>query len=316
MRLPSVSFAGYRISVKKHFSERDERLDLISSSGKDMLKICNLHLTMLQQKYHNDEEGQSLLKVTRRDEAGRVLSGFVETGEYGAELKLVDADTLVEERISDRKAVTRPFFFYFDIPEGATSGILLLQRTATFGISGFHIQHLHAVFREQLVDHTLYINPFMPAEVMRQILRNGVAKELIFRHVKPRADVGDQSSYGNEEKNFSVEMKIVANRNTVLPRDWLGRDDHRATVTGIVEELPEEEQRMVRSISPNQVKAVIRSGGAAKTFDIVNMSSSRAFYDISSRVDRTVDGLPTYESLISAAQDYVGDLRLSLQGTQ
>src|SRR5436190_13706464 len=127
-----IAIATYTVEIGRKHSPKRERLD--DFDGNDALKLFDDFLRTVQAPI-NDQENETLLKVRDYDVDGRVISGIIETGEYGYGSDLLDVKT--HKRVFRRlpnQAEMLPFFFELFLPSSRNQGLLALQRFGNFGI--------------------------------------------------------------------------------------------------------------------------------------------------------------------------------------
>jgi len=90
----SQSLAAYSINIW-NFEEREREVLSDFADEEDFLALLSDFLSILQVKPSHDKQKQQLLtvEILKIDKKGRTLCGIIETGEYGSESKLRDADT-------------------------------------------------------------------------------------------------------------------------------------------------------------------------------------------------------------------------------
>lgn len=171
----ATSLAFYAIKIRNVPEREDETVSAFGDEEDDFLDLANDRLGALRREAANNEEAQHIIRVKRLARANRQIYGIIETGEYGIESELVDVQT---SRLAHRRQTTEadmmPFYFLIDIPEGVDEGILLIQRSGTFGIRKL----LHGVmapnFHLQFPELKLRFSPLVEAAELEKYARGRV----------------------------------------------------------------------------------------------------------------------------------------------
>lgn len=302
-----ISLAPYAIRLKEKWGSKLGPLDAFEHSGRqhrDLYAIVHSYLTTLSSQGELDHQAASLLRVKEvyAQSDDRLLSGKIETGDYGYETELFDVEkSEVSHQRTKVEAELRPFYFSFHFPAGKDEANLLLERQGNIGVRVALSRTLKAMFGEEFPELILDVRPLVPQDAVDQICEEGRIKKI--RYVKfsfPR-DIADLHDEGDHVEG-TTELVVSARRGRFLKtrkaiEDFLGRGDR-----GGVLEVDN------GSFDYDTVKLEVQVGKTTRTIDVSYPSRIRAYYDISDEIEIGDDGHPTFSSIHEAATDRREDL--------
>ena len=231
----------------------------------------------------------------------RVISGVVETGEYGYEAYLYDVQAAaVSYQRTANDAEMVPFYFLVNLPAQRDEGVLILQRRAQYGIRTVFLQDFTQYFKE--FDSTIQVelNPLVPQRLIDQYLQKGRLTKVRFIRFEIPSDVTDAfDGGGHVEESGHTELVISAGRNQRLPlldrfRDVVNRRRH---VSQMIE---------LHDFDYETVKVELEVAGSRRTVDLSNLMKLRAYYDITSELEVGTNGHPVFVSIDGIARDLMG----------
>ena len=272
----------------------------------DFLSFFREYLNDRISDYYVDVERRKLLRVSRASssKSKRVLRGIVLSGEYGYEADLYDMEaSTVSYRRSQRDAEMMPFYFLVHLPKGVNEGILILQKRAQFGIRTAFLRDFEHYFNEFYPRIQIEINSLVPPQLINRYLQDGNLTTLRFIRFRIPSDVIDSyEGGGHVEEEGTAELVIKARRRDGIPLLARVRDvvNGNRSVTEMIE---------LRDFDYDNVKVEIELNGKRKIFDLSNIMSLQANYDITQDVAIGGDGHPVFESIDALALDLLEDFR-------
>ena len=279
------------------------------SEHQDLLQLFTEYLHDRMANYSFSPTSQKLLRVVQYSSQARVVSGVVETGEYGFEADLYNIQTssVSYQRTVD-DAEMMPFYFMANLPRQQDEGILILQRTSQYGIRTVFLQDLAKHIKEIDATKHIEINPLVPADLLSQYLKDGrLTKVRLIRFMLPSDMAVAYDSGGHREEFGYVEYSINARRNQTLP--FVGRMLDVIAHNREINQMTE-----LQGYDYDTVKVELELGGSRRTLDLSNINKLRAHYDISDDVDVGANGHPIFASIDKAAHDLM-DTLMSTIGT-
>jgi hypothetical protein len=304
-----VSLAAYNVKVWNTSDKDFEILSDFDAEGSDLLSFLHSILLNIKNETLDQKELQQAMSVLKLDKQGRTLVGLIETGEYGRESNIINVGT--KKTVYRRKkedAEMWPFYFFIEVPEGTEDGLLILQRTAAYGIRKVLYWVLNTAFTEQYPDLRLRLPPLVDQAELEKFVKGKVQRVSFIRKNIP-ADIADTYDKGHQELRGSTELVIRATRGSGLPmNNWLSRIFRTKQPTGIFA-LDEKEK-----FAYENVRAKVKVGYSSRTLDVANPIRLRSYYDVTDAVNIGSGGHPTYASIHAEAQKLATKLRAILYG--
>jgi len=304
-----VSLAAYAVKVWNPSDREHEAVSDFDGDGADLFEFLHGVLNGIKTKTLDQEKLQQALSVAKLEKNERTLTGIIGTGQYGYESELIDVKTAkVVYKRKRNDAEMLPFYFRFEIPEGVEDGILILQRTAAFGIRKVLHWVLQTAFEEKYPEFKLKLSPLVAETEVDRYMKGKIQKIHFIKKDIP-ADVVDAWDKGHQEVRGTVELVIRANKGSVLPmNNWLAKAFKRGNVGGLFAFDDEQE------FSYDNVKAQVKLGHATRTINAANPGRIRSYFDITDEVKMGRDGFPQYNSIQEQADKLVTQLRALLYG--
>ena len=304
--LARFSLGCYTIRLRDKHSKTYRRLDDVGG-GKDLLMVLREYLQSRTASYAINTDTQKLLRVLSFQPQDRLVSGIVETGEYGYEADLYDVNAAaVSYQRSRHDAEMVPFYFLANIPAQRDEGLLILQRRAQYGIRTVLLQDFRKYFEMLSPQMLIEINPIIPQGFIDQYLRDGRIKKVRFVRFEIPSDITDAyEGGGHTEVPGYAELAISAGRDQSLP--LLGRIqdvlDGRRSVNDLIE---------LHEFDYDTVKVEMEFAGSRKTVDLSNVMKLRAYVDITSELEVGLDGHPVLASVDRIATDLMNSVLVTL----
>ena len=290
----SHSLAAYSINVWN--SEESEREDISDFADEDdLMELFSTFLSSLQVKASHDKKNRLLLKVEtlKIDKMSRTICGIIETGEYGSESKLRDADTQeVVYKKKIKEAGMLPFYFLLDLPKGSEDGILVLQRTGMFGIRKILTAVVDFWFEAKFPDHGLRLHPLAePGDLEKY--KGGQVETVRFIGYDVPGDIADALNSVHKKFDGHVELVIVARRGSFLNlKDRIRRFFDKEVELNKFIALKETKFKY------QDVKLKTKVGRSRRTLSLGDHKLLRSYYDITDDVKVDEDtGHPNFDSI-------------------
>ena len=239
----------------------------------------------------------------------RMISGIVETGQYGYEADLYDvaAESISHTRTSVEAEMV-PFFFLAYLPARRNEGVLILQRRSQYGIRTVFLKDFARHLQEEFPNIRVEFNPLVTQNLIDRFIEDGRINKVRFIRFDLRSDITDYFvSDGHTESPGQAEVTISARRNGAL--NLLGRVSEVLSGTRPVDKMVELRELVPGlDFSYNTVKVELELGGNRRTLDLSKPMKLRAYYDISSEVEVGTNGHPQFDSIEGLALDLMDDL--------
>jgi hypothetical protein len=272
---------------------------------KDFIKQFENNITIDSKQKKSIQFLSSSLKI---ESSSRMISGLIESGDYGIESKIVDAKTSQKKyvkKIGDLDI--KPFYFLLHIPKGKTKGFIVLQRLGHFGINTIFTQTLNTFFKSKYGNCMLDLGAFVSKSLAKEFLNNGGIKEFSLRRYDLPSDIADKIGLKDyKEDVLSIEFKIVAKQGSVLNfnnkvKAFLNNPN------GAFFEV--ESLKKIGFDGNNKSSMKVSLGNNTRTIDLSDTLQIRPYYDINDEVKKdSKNGHPILTSIDKIAKDHLKDL--------
>jgi hypothetical protein len=286
-----ITISAHTIRVGKPYHA--EALNFNDIEGDDFLVMCQSYLNGLK-NYETDATIKRVLKIKRLeiDAKERLVSGILETGEYGYESELVNFKTKqITHHREEEEAEVLPFYFLFYLPKDKNCGVILLQRFAQYGIREAMENALRLQIDKSEKKITLRINQLVPREYVQDYLKKGRLLSVSFTQFKVRRDFADQWAHGSKEEDYGrTEFVIHAKRKGFLPlskklKEVISGDRE---ISKMIE---------IKNFDYDAVKIQVDLEGKLRTIKLDKLDKIRAYYDIDQEVKIGKNGHPEYKTI-------------------
>jgi hypothetical protein len=305
-----TSLAAYVVKIWNLNDREHESVSDFDGEGTDLFAFLHDVLNGIKTKTIDQEQLQQAFSVTKLEKKERTLRGLILTGQYGHESDFIDvktAKTVYKRKKNDAEML--PFYFHFEIPEGVEDGILILQRTATFGIRKLLYWVLKTAFEDAYPEFKLKVSPLVAESEVDKFIKGKIQKIHFIKKDIP-SDVTDAWDKGHNEVKGTLELVIRANKGSILPmNDWLSKLFKNKKVGGIFV-FDEKED-----FAYDNVKAQVKLGHATRTINAANPGRIRSYFDITDSVKIGSNGQPQYNSIQEQAEALAEHLRGVLYGS-
>ena len=296
------TLSSYTVRLRDKYSHKYLRLDQFGSNH-DLLSIFDQYLQDRKAQYSVNATNQKLLGVLQSDLQSRMISGLVETGEYGYEADLYDiqaASVSYQRTANDAEMV--PFYFLVNLPAQRDEGVLILQRMAQYGIRMAFLQDFSQYLKGFDPTIQVEINPLVPQNLIDNYLQNGRLTKVRFIRFGIPPDVADAfEGGGHAEESGHTELVVSAGRSQRLP--LIGRIRDALNNNKGVNKMLE-----LHEFDYDTVKIELELAGRRRIVDLSNIMKLRAYYDLPSELEVGANGHPVFTSIDSIAQDLIGGL--------
>lgn len=238
----------------------------------------------------------------------RMISGIIESGDYGFESRIVDRKS---KRQKYKKEVDdldiKPFYFLIHAPKGSETGMLVLQRLGGYGINNLFTSHFEQHFKEKNEGLIMDFYPFVSKALANEFIDDGAIKEFILRRYDLPADIADKLGLTNHtESILSVELKITAKQNASLPFNKKVQKFIKNPNAAFfdMKELPK-----IGFDGQHESSIKVKLGNNTRTIDLSDTLQIRPYYDINAQVDREASGHPVFDSIDKIAKELVNELK-------
>ncbi|HYJ88087.1 MAG TPA: hypothetical protein VEW46_18615 [Pyrinomonadaceae bacterium] len=303
--MASFSLASYTLRIRNTEEKEWEYLDDFGEPGRDLLTVLSDYLTALGTEISLDNETKKLIKL--RPPLGskdRILSGILQTGEWGYTTEIQDVETGdITYNRKTKESENYPYYFLIYVPKLSQRGVVILQRFGNKGIRTQLLTDFQAYFSTQFEDFGVRINPLAPGSVVDQYLSNQ-GRVTAIRLIRFYAPDDIASLYeGKDEALSDVYTELIIHAGgdekiPIFPRVKAVLEGKRQ-IKNLVE---------IENFEPQVVKLNIDYGGKPRVIDLGRPNEMRAYEDITDKVETGIDGHPTFNSIDKLARELLIEL--------
>ena len=272
---------------------------------KDFIKSFETNITIDNK---NKKSLQFVGNSIKIESKARLISGIIESGDYGIESKIVDANTKQKKytkKISDLDI--KPFYFLLHIPKNTRKGFIVLQRLGHFGINTIFTHSLSTYFRTKFENCILDIGAFVSKSLAKDYINNGGIKEFSLIRYDLPSDIADKIGLTDyKEDILSIEFKIVAkqgsflNLNNKVKKFINNPNGAFFEVDGL---------KKIGFDGNNKSSMKVSLGNNIRTIDLSDTLQIRPYYDIDTEVEKDPkNGHPILTSIDKIAKDHLKDI--------
>lgn len=280
------------------------------ANGADLLNVIAEYLADRSMRSVRDESRQRLLRVTDFAIHGREIRGFIEKGEYGTVEPLVDADTFDVVHMKQRdEAPMFPHYFRFVLPEDATDGLVILERSGRRGIKGNLQLDLGNYVEQNFDDSKVELSPLLPSQLLNLFMDRGEITQIRFINYRIPTDIFDRLRIDPEAQEVTTELIIKIKGGAAandLKRRFRNLWNEGNEVTEFVR---------VAGINYEDIKVEFSISGHKRIISLDNPFNRGASWDITDeqRLVFSESGHPTIDSLDAIAGEYAHDILQQLR---
>lgn len=300
----------FKIRQKKNKDEYENLSDFFGNNFKAF--ITNFFNSYQESNYIDDKlkksfkipEGSSHVNISTK-----TASGMIDAGDFGIKSEIQNPDGTAKATKNKDDLDVKKFYFLLKVPEKSEIGFIILQRTGMFGISSIFQDIFINFFESNYINHRIFINLFVSEETAKEVVKNGVVKELeIVRYAKSSDEVDWLNEFASEDGRLKIRVSITAERSS-FPLKYSNEaakfmNNKKAAFFDIanLSELGFTEENSSYSIkvkgSDNRSHNIDLSGGAIKPY-----------YNIENEIEKDPDTqLPTFKSIDAEAKRILKDI--------
>lgn len=265
------------------FKPRQRGVDKPPAEGLCFLSEIEKFLKSIKELNVDNAKKEVLrIKETKKGYAGnyRVLTGIIESGNFGEEFDLQHIDTKVVSKVTHNQAQIRPFVFLFFFPKGKNRGYVILEKRGPHGVKSFFKSKLDLYVQERLgngfvCEWSLHCDE----EFIKAATKNAKAREIRIK----------RTIYRNEVEQTDNDEKLGIW--SIAYRPPFGLDLSGLTPKSLMSWLrgqPGCNSVLVEGFVPTETTLVIKVDGKDVNYSVEDDGSGqfRASRDVTSLVDK------------------------------
>lgn len=300
----------YTLKVRKQREEFAVRLDNFLEKS-DFLDFFRDYIKSFDNKLSINESQQKSIQFKAESvrvlSDQRIISGVIESGDYGIESTIVDITTgQIKYHKTNDDADIKPFYFLFHLPKESDKAFVILQRIGIYGINGVFKNHLELFFKQRYDQFLIELSPFVSRKLAQSFIQNGAIRELTLRRYNLPSDVTDKLGLvGHSEDILSIELRITAKQKHALPYNTKVQKfvNNRNVAMFDIKEL-----QNLGFDGEHKSSIKVTLGKNTRTVDLSETGQIRPYYDINSEVEKDSSGHPIFESINQIAIGLINDL--------
>ena len=308
MNKKSIGIACYALRVKKKSKKEYVNLGFISENSITTREFFATFLDSIKDGLV-DINHKIVLKTERIDNAGYLIKGIINFGDYGYSAQ---GFNVVENEISynrnNNDSELTPHYFLVYLPDNLDTGIILLQRFGTKGIFTALKDKLSSEFTENFPNYMLIFNPQVPVEVINYLKEGGLKSIKVTRYVAPD-DIADTfKNLGFEKQDGVIITEFKAKKKgTLLKPAWLNNFTNSNGSSFF--EISSED------VPDGEIQISVDYLGKIRKIRFDNPRKISPYVDATDELDITDSGHPAFNSIDSYCENLL-DRLLSEMGLQ
>ncbi len=256
-----------------------------------------------------DKNNKMVLKTERIDNAGYVIKGIINFGDYGYSAQ---GFNVVENEISynrnNNDSELTPHYFLVYLPDKLDTGIILLQRFGTKGIFTALKDKLRSEFTEKFPNYMLIFNPQVPVEVINYLKEGELKSIKVTRYFAPDDIADTLKNLGFERQDGVIITEVKARKKaTLLKPTWLTNftNSNGSSFFEISSE----------NIPDGEIQISVDYLGKIRKIRFDNPRKISPYVDATDALEITDSGHPSFDSIDGYCEDLL-DRLLSEMGLQ
>jgi hypothetical protein len=237
------------------------------------------------------------------DNEKRCIYGYLSSGVSGEDYKI--KDTLTNEKmfqVNKNHAAFRDVFFYLQIPKNKTSGALILQRKAKFGIKTIFSKTINQYAKKiGFVGFHIEINNIVHGKVYKKMISDGNLKRIEFIKRRIPKDIADYYEKGGNVdlipgilKTSMSASKLPENFKNFVDRLFNNSNRERIEIKDINDDFEE-------------IEFELELNGKRKTFYVVHRNRIQPDIDVTNDLEYFNNEI-TIESLVKQAEALIDEV--------
>jgi hypothetical protein len=201
--------------IYDYVNEKERRIANAKHKEMDSFIIIKSFLNNLITGYSKDDDAKKIFRVGNIviDEDERLISGIIQTGDYGYETELVDTDSgalAYKRKTSDAEVM--PFYFLIYNPIEKDEGCVILQEFKGLGIKTPFLKYIRECFCSENENFVVNMRPLVPEQLIQELFSKGEPKKLRYIKFGINRDIADVQN-DHKEDEYNIELCISARRN-------------------------------------------------------------------------------------------------------
>lgn len=270
---------------------------------------------LLRIKYEKDDKSQPTNPIYYN--SGRVLSGILQSGNYGYEEDIIDQNG---DRMFTKKtdqAQMKPFFFLFDIPKDKKEAYLILQRNGNDGIFQILRQFIECEIKNIIGDEFTVI---IESHCIQDLKEQNYASITEAKSLRIPEKVNSNLSYGNDLMADLFSHESGLSRTSVITAPKGGYINFSRFMNSILKHKNSKNEinsdDLPSSIDgydiPN-ITVTAKVFGSEKTFKLGDTKALGSIRYLDENIEKDADGYPFYEAIRQEADRLRGQIHKEKQ---
>ena len=273
------------------------------------------YLTLRRENCSLQEKEKRIWKTCEILKNGdRILSGIIQSGEYGYENELINVENSKKSYYKLKSdAEMHPFYFLMEFPDNKDEGIIILQRFKQMGIKTVLFSDLSKHLGSVYPGYQIRFNTLTPTNLFRQYLEKGKLKKIrMIKYGSHRDIMDDYATDDHDEQKYIIETIISAKRDSFVPKyiiNHLGRDHLKDFIVGDPIAEMVDTLDIIESFAPEEIKLQINIGKTQKTLIVDGEKMGRPSFDITEKIKISNNGHPELMSIDKEARQLLSEIR-------
>ncbi|MDQ8194489.1 hypothetical protein QEH59_08625 [Coraliomargarita sp. SDUM461004] len=315
MAQKKISLSAYGIHIRETKNgKKGEFVDLTNFGGNDFFDALSTYTDVADTTFTDIVEMSKVLSFTKQELMikSELISGIISSGDYGYEADIYD--TVKKEKTHTKtvkEAEVVPFYYLAYVPKNQQSGILILQRFGTFGITSVFRRWINAIFEKEFPDYSFSIYPLVPQNYAKQLFNENNLLKITLRKNYLPTDLSDAiGSKFLPSSGTKVDYTISAKEDIKDLRLKIARKIKSLNSASYIADFSEIVDQT--KIDYDEVIVTMDLGGAKRKVNLGKLDCLHPSLDITEEVDKKASGHPSYNSIHGLAKSYCNKLKPSL----
>lgn len=298
--MSKIAISIYNFSINKKGDVDDLQNLGDFDNGIDFLEtIKTLPATFLKINSNNildDSNRRTIIPLNDFDVSGRIVSGYISSGDYGYETPIATPNGDIIDSIPKENSLMRQFYFFMYVPKNKKKGYLLIQRFENFGVytilsntirkvfNTYHSKYTIS-FKPQATDNSETINLVRKGKISKASF--GISKIESLTSLIKNENTNDNFNYND----INAEVVIKAKNRRVL--------NLKNTLINLMENGKDAKIKLTDNNIPyEKLKVYVKFNGEEKMIDLSKWDTFSRDIDITNDITTDpITGLPTKQSI-------------------